>query len=112
MDSALPFNFLQKWNSEIELALEKSNVLCLAIFNFEGELIFANPAFKILLTDTPKESILNPTFDALLKSNKNNPLVFDGIITIGNVSHTDNVSIQGKAFRKVNSSIFFQEIFD
>ena len=23
MDSALPFNFLQKWNSEIELALEK-----------------------------------------------------------------------------------------
>ncbi|HRG49129.1 MAG TPA: histidine kinase dimerization/phospho-acceptor domain-containing protein [Leptospiraceae bacterium] len=60
---------MQKWNSEIELALEKSNALCLAIFNFEGELIFANPAFKILLTDTPKESILNPTFDALLKSN-------------------------------------------
>ena len=110
MDSALPFNFLQKWNSEIELALEKSNALCLAIFNFGGELIFANPAFKVLLTDTPKESILNPTFDALLKLNGNKPLIFEGILTIGNMSHTDNISIQGKVFRKDKELLIIGEI--
>jgi len=53
---------LDRWKLEIKPFIEKSKTLCIAVYNFEGKLIYSNCAFQQLIVGDEKEILLNPTF--------------------------------------------------
>ncbi|HKK81241.1 MAG TPA: HAMP domain-containing sensor histidine kinase, partial [Prolixibacteraceae bacterium] len=75
----------------------QSNALCIAVFDVQKNLLFANHAMKVLIKNTPTDSFINPTIDSIIKKTRNSE--FKGILTIGNNTQT-NTSISGMAFQK------------
>jgi len=92
---------LSGWEKEFNSSLIDSNVLSIALFSINKELIFANKAMTSLFTSKACDNLLNPTFDALLLLDNSRPLIFDGYLTIGNYSSI-NTSIYAQIFRKEN----------
>ncbi|MFO8021376.1 MAG: hypothetical protein R6U65_02830, partial [Perlabentimonas sp.] len=76
---------LSEWKDELLLSMSQSNSSCIAIFNQDGSLVFANEAMNALFVGDPSDSLINPTFEKLsaLSSLNGEPL-FSGYITIGN----------------------------
>lgn len=95
--SAFP---IRDWQDEISAFLCPSHSLCLALFDLEGALLFANPAMRLLFKDDPVRSFLNPSFAALCERPViDGTLVYDGFVTIGDYLST-NPSLRSKVFRK------------
>jgi two-component system sensor histidine kinase/response regulator len=91
--------FLSEWTSEINETIVKSNSFCVALFSTDGELLFSNPAFSLLVKNEPLQSFINPTFGDLLKIESSSDLIFDGFLTLGN-SDALNTSIVAQVYRK------------
>lgn len=92
---------MNKWAPEVELALMKNSSMCVAIFSDAKELLFANPAMRSLFKGEPHQSFINPVFDKLLSLPNEKPLIFEGMLTIGDYSSV-NTSILAQVFRKAN----------
>ena len=96
----LNFPFLSEWKNEFEEALTKTNSLCVALFNTDKKLIYANQAMISLFMGQPHESFINPTFNKILSFDNAVPLIFDGFLTIGDYASANNTSILAQIYRK------------
>lgn len=95
------FALLSDWAVEINETIVKSNSLCLALFSTDGELLFGNPAYYLLIKNSPYQSFINPTFENLLKMDSSSDLIFDGFLTLGDFDSL-NTSIIAQVYRKQN----------
>lgn len=101
--------FLSNWKAEIETFVQKSKTLCIVIYNIDGKLLYSNPAFQQLVIGKEQEAFLNPTFDDLVSSKKDeNHIIFDGFITIGDI--TTNQSIKSTVYRKKDELLMIGEV--
>lgn len=87
------------WSDEINHSILKSNILFIALFSTDKELLYTNKAMSLLLTNEPYQSLINPTFDKLLLLDNTTPLIFDGFLTLGDYDSI-NASIYAQIFRK------------
>jgi signal transduction histidine kinase len=91
---------LKNWDIEIESNITDSNTLCIAIFNKDRSLLFANSAIKELFSNlNPADSLLNPSFDKLITKDCSDCKIYKGYITFGDYSEI-NSSILGTVYRK------------
>ena len=90
---------IDQWKSEIDMAWRIANSFHVAIFSPNRKLIYANEGMQKLLKGEPSESFINPTFDKLLTFDHKEPLIFEGILTLGDRILASN-SINVKIFRK------------
>lgn len=91
---------LKNWDIEIETNITDSNTLCIAIFNKDRSLLFANSAIKELFSNlNPADSLLNPSFDKLITKDCSDCKIYKGYITFGDYSEI-NSSILGTVYRK------------
>lgn len=97
-------NILSDWSKEINKALEQSNMLCIAIFDLSGSLLFANPLMTSFFEGEPSQSLINPTFERIREASEKQYLVFDGFLTLGDYASIC-VSIEAKIYRK-NEKLF------
>ncbi len=97
----------KKWEEELQENAINSKVLCIAIFNKNHELVFANNGIKTLLQGIPSESILNPAIDKLFTLSKDE--TYNGIITIGSYSGI-NTSINARVYQKEGEILISGEI--
>ncbi len=97
-----------KWHSELFEAIGKSNALFVAVFRTDGILLFANEAFKLRFKENPAQSLLNPTFERLVKSD-NAPVIFQGVLTIGDYD-SENTTIHAKVYRKDDELLVVGEV--
>ena len=106
-----------EWEIEISTSFEENESFCMAIFSFDGELIYANKQIMKQFVGKPSESLLNPTFTQIL--NMEEPVksyIYSGFVTFGNYS-ADNTSIQAQIYRKNNkvlilASIDYQQLIE
>jgi len=110
MGERMRAEYWQGWNNEIKKEVEKSKNLCMAIFSFEGELLFANEGMNKLFIDDPQESFINPTFASLLKIEGAEDLIYEGYITFGSKFSAKNNTIQAKVFRGANQMLVLGEV--
>jgi signal transduction histidine kinase len=103
-------SYLENWKSEIEQNLSDSNAFCLAVFNTKGELLLANQGMQNLFSGQPVQSFINPTLNQLIIHPENEPLVFDGLITLGSKIKETNTSIRAKVFRKHEQLLIVGEV--
>ena len=97
-----------KWHSELFEAIQKSNALFVAVFRTDGILLFANEAFKLHFKENPAQSLLNPTFERLVKS-ESAPIIFQGVLTIGDYD-SENTTINATVYRKDDELLVVGEI--
>ncbi|MFW5793830.1 MAG: hybrid sensor histidine kinase/response regulator [Bacteroidota bacterium] len=90
---------LSEWSEELKESLGKSKTLCIALFGVDKKLLFANPTMYALFKGEPYKSFINPTFDKLLALKSDGPLIFEGLLTIGNYTSI-NSSILANVFLK------------
>ena len=90
---------IDQWKSEIDMAWRIANSFHVAIFSPGRKLIYANEGMQKLFKGEPSESFINPTFDKLLTFDHKEPLIFEGILTLGDRILASN-SINVKIFRK------------
>lgn len=95
------FTLLSHWAVEINETIVKSNSICLALFSTNGELLFGNPAYYMLIKNSPFQSFINPTFENILKMDNSSDLIFDGFLTLGDLDSL-NTSIIAQVYRKQN----------
>ncbi|RXP57093.1 sensor histidine kinase [Lutibacter sp. HS1-25] len=97
------------FEDEFKVTLNKSKNFCIALFDSAEELLFSNDAMTTLLDGRGTESLINPTFKKLLQINTKDSLIFEGVLTIGNINSI-NSSIDAKIFRKNNKILILGEI--
>ncbi len=102
--------YLENWHSEIEQNLIASPAFCLAVFDLNGELLLANQGMQSLFSDDPAQSFINPTLQQLILHPEDEPLVFDGLLTLGAKTDKYNTSIRSKVFRKNGQLLIVGEI--
>ena len=90
-----------EWNKEFNETLTKSNSLCIALFNIDGELLFANDTITLLFKGESVKSFINPTFNQLLELDNTTSLIFNGFLTIGDY-FSISTSIWAQVYRKDN----------
>lgn len=78
------------WDDEIIQYLSSTNILCVALFDHDKNLLFATTAMTALFKDDPAESFINPTIDNLLSKENSEPLIFHGWVTIGDYISFNN----------------------
>lgn len=78
------------WDDEIIQYLSSTNILCVALFDHDKNLLFATAAMTALFKDDPAESFINPTIDNLLAKENSEPLIFHGWVTIGDYVSFNN----------------------
>ncbi len=96
-----------EWIGEINDFIHYNKSDCLALFNVEGILLFANSSMENLLAGNPAENLLNPSLSSLLELARNHRVVqgggtainkfFEGYMTFGNYQ-SRNVSLLGRAY--------------
>jgi two-component system sensor histidine kinase/response regulator len=93
-------NFIvEEWKQELNLALKINDALFIAVFTIDKELIFANSSMLKLFNGETYQSLINPSFDKILSLKYDQPLIFEGFLTLGN--HIErNVSIWAQMYRK------------
>jgi len=92
-------SLIHDWMDEFSTTLSENNSLCVGLFSIDGELLFANSGLLELMFDKSKDSLINPTFEELVKSSKKDSLIFEGFLTLGDVQRI-NTSIQARVYRK------------
>jgi signal transduction histidine kinase len=97
------------WKCEIEEACVQSNAFCAALYSDQGNLIFANPGMQKLFKSGNRDSFINPTLQRLLNMPYDNPLIFEGHITIGDENFA-NTTLVGKVYRKQGQMLVLGEI--
>ncbi len=105
-------NTAHSLNKLIEELLQNGKSVAIGTFSVDGQLIHANKAMCFFLdTDQenlqPKNKFVNPTFSNLI-ANNNSDLIFDGLITIGNLLDVSYV-LSSKVFRKDDEILIFAE---
>lgn len=85
----------------------------LAWYNSDGKLLSANKIMCLFLGTNeselaPKNFLINPDFQKLKNANNDNPLIFDGLITIGDYS-SNSYNLNAKIFKKNNVYFIFAE---
>lgn len=98
---------INNWHTELLSFIGSSKVLCIAIFNINKELVYANQAMKMFFKDTPQESLINPSLEKLIASTKDTH--FEGIMTIGS-DYDSNTSIDAMAFQKQSEILIVGEV--
>lgn len=88
-----------EWTEEICHYLPLTKILCIAIFDENQDLEFATPVMESLFKGKPSESFINPTIDKLLQIKSDHPLIFQGMITIGDYLSLNN-SISADVYLK------------
>jgi|GEM_PF-1297615 len=106
MNSADLSELIDRWAPEVELALRENTSMCMAVFSDEKVLLFANRAMTNLFKGEPCQSFINPVFDKLLSLPNDKPLIFEGMMTIGDYASV-NTSILAQVFRKANQLLVF-----
>lgn len=72
------------WQAEMRVMLDISPSLYVAEFFFDGILLNANASMRALFSDSPVDSLLNPTFAQLLDLQASPPKpVYNGFLTVG-----------------------------
>ncbi len=94
-------DIISEWYKEFNHSIIDSDILFVALFSTNKELIFANKAITLLFKGDPCESLINPNFEALLSLDNTLPLIFDGFLTLGDYSSI-NTSISAQIYRKEN----------
>lgn len=98
INESLP-GILQDWIKEITIEIEHSDSYCIAIFNNDGELVYANEYMSSLFVGNPDESLINPSFEKIIKTVSDNSLIYEGFLTVGSF-YSENKSIKSRIFRK------------
>jgi len=102
MAVAIKNEILLNWETEIFRSAVESEFLSIAIFSLEGELVFANHLMKKLFGKEPSKNLINPDLEKLKKlPPKENSLIFEGYLTLGNYSSI-NTSLLAHIYRKNN----------
>ena len=92
--------YFENWRGEIQSSIMGSNTVAIAIFNVNGDLLFANSAVKTLFGELePSKSLLNPTFERLASTQKEEALIYKGYLTFGDYSSV-NSSIMSEIYKK------------
>jgi len=111
MDNKFTKTILKECEQELNSTIIAEEILCIAIFSINKELLFSNHLMNLLIGDNePVDSFLNPNFDTLLSSLDSEQKTFEGFITIGNLSKL-NTSVFAKVFKK-NQSILIVGSFN
>lgn len=97
------------WSEELALSLAESQIVCLAMFDIKGNILFSNRKMNELLVGEPKESLLNPTFDRLASIKSDNSLIYKGYLTLGSYT-SDNISVKSQIYRKKDIIMIFGSI--
>lgn len=93
------FSIFSEWTDEICHYLTETKILCIALFDGDKRLEFATPVMHTLFKGNPAESFINPTIDRLFNTDSDQPLVFQGMITIGDYLSLNN-TISADVYRK------------
>jgi two-component system sensor histidine kinase/response regulator len=101
---------LSNWAEEFKYMSSIDKSIYFALFSIEKELLFANNAMIQLNNGKLSDSLINPTFDELLELENSAPLIFDGILTLGDFLK-DNISVSAQVFRK-NDQLFILGCID
>lgn len=102
-------SILNKWNGEIDAFIQQSTTLCIAVYNINGYIEYANPAIKSLIIGNETETLINPTFQRLKESLPDNQnMIFGGFLTIGSI--ITNQSIKSKVYRKDDELLIIGEV--
>ncbi|MDA3816138.1 MAG: HAMP domain-containing sensor histidine kinase, partial [Prolixibacteraceae bacterium] len=100
-------NHFSNWEKELLQFTNQSKSLCVAIFDKQKNLLFANRAMKMLFKNSPVESFINPTVDTIIEKTGNSD--FNGVLTIGS-DIDSNSSISGTAFQRGNEILICGEV--
>ncbi|HAN77124.1 MAG TPA: hypothetical protein DCQ31_04790, partial [Bacteroidales bacterium] len=92
---------LTEWSNEFHATLIKNNSLFIALFNLDGELLFASNSMANFLLPVPKNSLINPTFEKICSFNSSEILIFEGFLTI-TTNLNLNTSLWSQIYRKQN----------
>lgn len=93
---------LANWEPELIHSAVETDLLYIALFSMEGELLFANQPMSNMLSLPREQRLINPTFEKLRSlPEKENSLIFEGHLTIGDYSNL-NTSLQAHVYRKDN----------
>lgn len=99
---------LNKWKEELSSHHLNSEATYTALFTLDGELIFANNAMKSLFIGNPQKSLINPSFDKIISLDSEDPKIFEGVLTLGNLKKF--FSINAKIFKKENQILIIGEV--
>lgn len=94
---------IENWNDELSWIWQEGRSVALAVYDSNAVLIDCNDAMMYYLkiesnTDSTENTLVNPTIDQLLAS-KSSPLVFEGLLTIGNQKDLSYV-LQSRVYRR------------
>jgi PAS domain S-box-containing protein len=106
-------NAVHSWTKLIEGLLQKGQSVAIGTFKSDGQIIHANEAMCYFLnTDSkklrPKNEFVNPVFSSFT-SNKKSGLVFQGLITIGNLQDV-SYALNSKVYRHNDEILVFAEV--
>lgn len=98
---------LDNWRDEFKLSVADNPSIYIALFDTQGELIFANKTLKSFFVPEipPKDNFLNPSLKRLLKMVPKETLIYSGYVTIGGYDR-ENISLLGKVYRKNEEMLF------
>lgn len=105
-------NISPHWKSFIEVLLQQGKSVAIGTFDLSGKMLSANAAMCYFLdadmqTFEMKNSFVNPVFTKFL-SPSDTEVVFDGLLTIGNLKDTSYV-LSAKVYRADDSILVFAE---
>ncbi len=105
-------NLISDWAPLICDLSNQGYSVAIGIFNAEGRLLEANPALCYFLDADriqlePKNFFINPEFSFFL-SDKNEELVFEGLMTVGNYADVSYV-LQSRVFRRNDRILVYAE---
>ncbi len=89
---------LAGWADEISSEIFQFESVCIALLNENGDEIYKNEAFRLLVNENLSQNLINPNFSDLLAMSAT-PLCFQGLLTVGNVE-TNQVTIESKIWHR------------
>jgi signal transduction histidine kinase len=105
--------YMAEWGDLIGDLVQKGQSAAIGIFNLDGQLLFANPSMCFFLDvnskyEAAKNLFINPVFSSF-SDVKENGLVFEGLMTIGN--YTDiSFGLIAKVFKETDQIMVFAEV--
>ena len=99
------YRWLENWTDEMSWIMQEGQAVALALYDSDGKLVKYNDAMSYYLNNKAdakhaQYELANPTIDQLLES-KEAPLVFEGLLTIGN--HKDiSYVLQSRVYRRAD----------
>lgn len=112
MGSSKKYNEISDWNDVISDFQQSFQSIAIGTFDCKGNILEANKAMRYFLnTDenghNPQNVFINPQF-LTFTNNKTHKLIYDGLMTIGNMVDTSYV-LQSKVFRKSDTIFIIAE---